>query len=526
MGVTALTYFRDRFMTQKSDNIATGVLLGVIMLLFALMSAFTPHILDDYFFTNLYLEYSGNDSGFDFDGWLGYIGELRQNDNSRISNMLLPFATVIVPWKLIFPAVSAFLWTLCVWMVVRICGFNRRFVPTALLWFVLTFFLPWRNNLYVADYVLNYIFSAAVTLVALWLIMRSRRHLPAWLMLVSVPVIILAGGWHEGFAVPVLCGLGVVAAMRRFRMSGRWYTLCIIYTISTAAFGVSPGMISRFTREYSASAPTDLLKMNIDLALPYLTFFSAGIIVIVRPLRRRFADVLVNPWFVIFLTAAFVGTVISMCLEHTPRTAFWPTFCSASALFLLTKQWLESNAGRRWMLAAGIAASLSCCAVLVNALWWQVRIWHEFNDITELMKRDKVVYYDMTMPETVPVTTLYIPTRSTWVTPYVTRCYDQFNGSTGHNVVPTALRAADIHSDKLIGGNLQARLCGNALWMPLGPLTLHDENYFDVTLYDGTVIRKRPGFAARFKMADGDSALYIKPYNVDSRQVSSISLSD
>lgn len=512
-------------MTQKSDNIAFGVLLGVIMVLFALMSAFTPHVFEDYFFTRLYLEYSGGCTGFDVDGWIGYISELRQNDNSRISNMLLPFATTIVPWKLIFPVVSALLWTFCVWMVIRICGFRRRFVPTALLWFVLTFFLPWRNNLYVADYVLNYIFSAAVTLVAMWLIMRSRRPMPAWLMVVSVPALILAGGWHEGFAVPVLCGLGVVTAMRRFRMPTGWYGLCLLYAAATVAFGFSPGMVSRFCREYSAVVPTDLLKMNIDLALPYVAFVTTGAIAAIRPMRLRYAKVLVNPWFVIFLTTAVVGTVISLRLEHTPRTAFWPAFCSAAALFMLARQWLVSHEGRRYMIVAGIAASLLSCSVLVNALWWQIRINREFNEITRLMKQDKVVYYDITMPESVPATTLYMPTRSIWVTPYVTRTYDQFDGTTGHNVVPTALRAADIHSDTLLGGDLHARRCGDALWVPEGPLSLHYDNYFDVTLDDGTVIRNRPGFAARFKMSDGDSALYIKLYKVDARRVSSISLS-
>ena len=98
------------------------------------------------------------------------------------------------------------------------------------------------------DYALNYFPSTLLTLATIWAAYRigsGRRFRNARYCLI-IFVAFLTGVFHEGFSMPLLAALSVIAATRRFSMPGQWWGVYIALLCGTIISAGSPAIWTRF----------------------------------------------------------------------------------------------------------------------------------------------------------------------------------------------------------------------------------------------------------------------------------------
>lgn len=470
-------------------------------LICALMSLFTPLQLDDYQFIGVWHELTGGSDSFSWGTWADFIDTIRRNDNMRLSNVLSPISTLFNPWRSLFPWLSGLIYALVIVMSMKLGGVTRqRGFWAAVTWALMVLFLPWRNQLFVRDYMLNYLWSAGATLFAVILALRTlerRGFLPALIMAV------IAGWWHEGFALPVVAGMAVLTVLRRFHTGWRWLTVMTVYGVVGLGVFICPGMIARISLEFTTEPALSAIgRRIISLSLVGLAVCVSLVYVFMRH-RRIFS----SPAFVVIFTAMIVSTIIALSARPSDRTTFFPELC---AIIVLLTVFSPVSVKPRLAAVAGTVTWALCTAQGIWAVTWQHRLFVENGKIMALFDgKAGTVFYDTILPEEVPFSTLKFPARTLWLEPFAYRCLDNVLEGEGAVVVPTDLREASDSMSVRLPGDLGVRRTGNALWLPGDA---DEPEAVSVTMSDGSV-QKIISITHRFVTERGDSLIYLKILN-------------
>lgn len=174
-----------------------------------------------------------------------------------------------------------------------------------------------------------------------------------------------------------------------------------------------------------------------------------------------------------------------------------------------------------------IALTAALLLQTVHVIFWQRKFHIENNDIIRAFDEtgSKTVFYDITMPEDVPLTTLYIPARIAWVDVFHYMCLQWLRNEEDLAVVPTDLKNAGQRNDILIPGNANARRNGSAIWIPYtDSIYRNKETAIDLSLRNGTTIKSARAYIGSFPLSDGDSALYVKPYKISAGDIVAIDI--
>lgn len=428
---------KDRLPRGQRGSLAAywGVAF-LIAALYATLSYVTPYYLDDYTFMGNYRDDAEGGYAFSWSAWARYYDIIRGYDNGRISNALSPISTMFSPWKEIFPILTGIMLSLTIVLVQRFATQRRRSTGyLALTWALAIVCLPWRDTLFVRDYVLNYIMASAVTLSFLWFLRKicreerpSRMHVASCLVLA-----IIAGGWHEGFSATTICGLGLLAILRRFRLPRRFYAATAVYLASTLLFMLSPGIIGRIALAAESEHPFPTKNIYIilllDAALALLYMAS-------RMCKGRRPNIMRLPASVIVSVGITVsGYVLAFCSTATPRSYFWPDLAAICIAVWLTKRILDQlrQEGRRFIATTSTAAVITltalCAAQTLSVIVWQDRYRREADKIMELLSNSKtgIIYYNPTWPQEAPAYTLRIPVgNKIWSSPWHMGCLKSY----------------------------------------------------------------------------------------------------
>lgn len=358
--------------------------------------------------------------GFSFGRWLAFHQYISGYDNGRIANAFSPLSTSVSPVREIFPLVTGVLAAFCVVMVRRFAcpsaRQSRALMMLALTWALMIVSLPWRDTLFVRDYSLNYIWSAALTLALLWFLrLTCRRRSPA-IFAVALVLAAIAGGWHESFAVETLCGLALVAAARRFRLPGRFYAATAVYLASTLYLMLTPGMIHRMGI-HVGTLPSVIAIRN------YFVVLVLGVVVLcllfARDGRRALAELLRSDTGLVCIGILVSGYVVAIFAANTARSYFWPDMAAVVMILRLMAR-LPGRFPVRWQYWIAGVVMAACTAQTLSVIWWQRKYAEESDRIMELVEQSEtgVVVYDLTLPTRAPFYTLDIPVSDSWVNPW------------------------------------------------------------------------------------------------------------
>lgn len=508
----------------------TVALLTVMTAFYCLMYYWTPFQLDDYIFRSVYFENNGWDSGFSLRAMAGYISDIRAADNSRWANVMSPFSTTIQPWAALFPWVTGVLTSLLIFLIARTIR-KDFWAILALTWGAVFILLPWRNALFVADYALNYVWGAVINVVFILLTIRyMQTHKGfAWVCMAAI----LSGVWHEGFTLPTLAGLLVMTLTTRLKRDARWWVVGFVCLALCICNFLSEGMIRRLSNggvQGAVATPVGL-KGLVDYAALILGLavmaagacFSRG--------RTAWKRCLKDPAFLTFAVAGLCGAVFSLLLQHSPRMAFYPGICyiAATGIFIRECRFRSRNA-LRMLRIGGILSAVCCMAFSVSILTWTYRFYRQDRVIMRLMDQSATgtVFYDIIMPEEVPIYTLAYPAKSQYVDYITLWGLAQSQARDEAAVVPTSLREARPADSESLGGGYYRK--GNAIYMEPGNLdgTLPvrgdyrlDGGSFEVTFTDGSH-EEIAGVAFPYRNAYGERYVYLKPYRIPTESVSAI----
>lgn len=520
-------------MSKQANLILSVIILIIMTVIFTLMSAWTPLWLDDNMFISIYREMNGGSDAFSWqaliDSWLNN----RLYDNARMSNFCSPLSTVIEPWCSIFPVLAGLSCTAMAVLVAVLGGVRRNSATAlALVWIAIVALLPWRNSLFVRDYVLNYPFSAVIAFVfacAMCAGHGERVKHPLWFCGTLLCATLL-GAWHEGFAIPIGAGMGVWALTRRMRMPWQWWVCLVVLGVSTLLIFYCPGMLGRMEDQVGKPNISELYKNLFDASVPLVTMVALALGLCLKKYRARTAGLFRAPVTIVVVTALVVSFVMSISVQHTPRMSFFPILCS----IILWMRWLQKGiADLKAKTSAVIIATCTalCTAQGVVACTWQYRLKTEFDIVERMMIESPTgtAFYDVYKPADVPVWTLYFPSRTQWVEAWAFFTFDLARGcdpdlgsTRQHTVVPTALKHPKGYS---VSADSTIFTDGHNLWSK-NIRNIRTGNYgtIDVIFKDNS---RRQGIATgieRFVSLDGDTLLYLMPYKTDASQITSVTI--
>lgn len=524
---------------KKTDKILLFIILSIMVIAYGLLSFFTPPQIDDLSFMGNYLDYSSS-RDFRWNALMSFAHDMWLYDNARFANLWAPIVNLFSPWKYIFPWATGLMMALILWFSMKIIGIREnKSVLAALLWGAIVLFLPWRNCIFVADYSLNYIYTGAITLGFIYfLIGRSSLLRNVWIFLGMLIWAFFAGGWHEGFSVPTLAGIAMLILVRICQKSNqkrgwRWYVVIGVYLAVAIYVTFCPGVLSRTFREVSSGKIlVTPFKMFVDFLPTIIFVVILALTPVVGKWRIAFKDALKNDMFVVVATAAIAGAVISLAVEHTPRTSFYPNLTAITAAVMLLCAPIVRLLETRWVKWVALLTALLCVAHAAHSIRWQYRFDKEYDEImTQFVDEGKTtVYYDIIMPEEVDIFTLYFPSKSSWVIGFHFFSLGLYLDYNTPAVVPTALRDVTMQSGEPLNSGaeeFQIRRVEDALFTRKIPkLNMMIPVTVDVKMNGSGEIKSVEGMALNFVTERGDSLAYIKPYKIDNRQIKEIHLTE
>ena len=261
-----------------------GVLLAA--LIYALFSLHVPYIGDDYALPVDWMTANGGVKEFSWPRMWNFTAYLRSIDNCRLDNIVFMAMRMALLPKWTLALVVGLSGAFLILGAGQLCSPRRSDLPLVMIafWGWMTFTFSWPFGTMGIDNSFNVLLPSAMTV---WFLVLLRRVASGRL---PVPVLVAGGvyaflcGWiHEGYAVPVGCGLGTWALLRRFRMPWQWWILTAVFAAGALWVVSAPGLWMRFS-SVSVGAPVNL-KTVLTLSLPVVVL--AGLAVVLMACRIR-----------------------------------------------------------------------------------------------------------------------------------------------------------------------------------------------------------------------------------------------
>lgn len=294
--------------------------ITIVTALFVILIAEYPPVADDLWFLPAHA--TENPCGWP-DNVMDMMMARFYTDMLRLPNLMLPFMLGGLPHIVIVGVVC-----LLIWLTIAAGCMTVKAAPgniMSYLWMgAFLFLLPWYDYGLVLSYLMNYLFS---TLLVLSAILVFRRRLDGNPVMMSLYCILfLISGWsHEGFAVPLLCGLGVawLAEYMPFRNIDRTecvrkFILLIFMGVGILIISLSPVFEARSGEAGLKLAGMPGWEIMIQLG-PSVALLVVGLVVAVPLLFRNFR----NPELLGLVTMGIMAEIIAVIFFNGPRTT-WP----------------------------------------------------------------------------------------------------------------------------------------------------------------------------------------------------------
>ncbi len=241
--------------------------------------------------------------------WQAIVDTWREHymhDNIRMGDNLMPLMLIMPKW-ISAAAIGACAGTMLHYAALLAGAGKAQPIRLAVITLLLTFFLPWHENMFTLAYGVNYVVSSALMLYVLYKFLLSNDpHAGATLSLAA-----LLGIWHEGFAVPMILALSAVCLLCRMSSLRRWGIIAAMIP-GVAILWLSPGQMGNTVTHFSGMPIFNILvaaKANIP-------FFIWLAIYIAIWFRWPAAGKTEAPWII---TTAVVSVIVLYINFHITR---------------------------------------------------------------------------------------------------------------------------------------------------------------------------------------------------------------
>lgn len=388
------------------DTTLMSIIILAIILIYTLFSLLCPIMTDDYMFWGKYLTANNGSMMPSLSGYCNYVRDLWLYENGRLANMLCAPVVLWMPklaWAIILAVIICAIYLLSARMV----NGSRPVRPLLLMsvWICSILLLPWydTSSLMLIDYALNYFPPTLLTLATIWAAYRIESGQPfrnIYYYCAIVVIAFLAGIFHEGFSMPLLAAISVIAAVRKFSMPGQWWGIYIALLCGTIISAGSPAIWTRFFTVMDSRTQQHLLPYLRTLVKTTPVLLAMSTVAIAALPFRKSRQVLnsiisdrLNQYLI--LTASI--SAIMVIILKAPARATTGLNLLLIILLLRTVKSLGINHFQKSSTTAVIVSLISVCLFYSGVLLWQFKIFDENHQITMLLKdvdSDETIYMD------------------------------------------------------------------------------------------------------------------------------------
>ena len=232
--------------------------LGIVVMItiaHVLIYSFMPYTCDDYWYMTPFRDYfMGSDSSFPAESLWHCWSDHYQTDNIRLANIVFSFF-LLLP-KVLPSIICGLLVGVILWMSAKLCNIgSRNPLLVAILALMLSFLLPWYEQMFSLCFAFNYIWASALTISLAYIYFYKDKQVG---VVLSLLLGIIVGAWHEGFSIPLLSGFMVYAFINRRMINRRHFAIMCGLVVGILWLLHAPG-----------------LQLNVGNKVPSLSLSSA-----------------------------------------------------------------------------------------------------------------------------------------------------------------------------------------------------------------------------------------------------------
>lgn len=376
-------------------------------------------------------------------------------DNIRLGNLLFSLS-LLLPQRV---SALALVIVFVLWQsfTARLSGCGTASGRVALGIAALIYFLPYWNGSFAGDcFRFNYIWGGVL---ALWAVVlftdpRGRRW---WVMLLWGLVV---GWWHEGFAVPLLCGMGVVVLMcwrhRAARISRLW--LMAGMALGVVILMSAPGPWVRAGGWDMAWQISGVKRIAIPVAL-------AGLLALAVLSRARLRT-RIDLGLLVLLAVSICASVLLTWRFSVARTGWWAGVGAIVVICMCVRVLPWRRAMCDIAVVGGTVALVLSAVDAVGAAWMRPLVTEAYVTVTR--ERRATVYADVLSPFESPLTAFMWPSYYTAMYYPISRdIVGEYNCLPGPvTFVPCALRGVTPDAGEPVEGTPGLRRLGNFFFLP------------------------------------------------------------
>ncbi|MDE6311493.1 MAG: hypothetical protein K2L96_06710 [Muribaculaceae bacterium] len=387
-------------MTKKAliANVVFAVALFVGFL------AMPPMADDLWFSTDIYQ--AGLEGGSVFDSALETVRNHYIGDNGRVANVLFALSLLLPEWVGNACAIIAF--SMALFLAYRLVSRGSKMrtglVSTALMLFGVAYALPWYDYMYLECYQFNYVIATGLCTWVCYVFLNAKA---AYGGLATVAVFFLSavcGGWHEGFSVPLVCG--IVAVMLLYPEFRKKKQIAILAGLICGIVWIvlCPSTFSRLgAGGGDGHRILSVIILHPAFALMVLTSAMAAF-------SNKGRELLRNPLTVLFGVSAMASMAVHIASVTAPRAGWWCEFASVVVVVFYANAYFRAF-GRAAKIAAVLALGIVYAKLIVcdvQAFEYREQYSRYVGDYLE--SEDGTVYLDFTPEYSSPVIAWMAPT--------------------------------------------------------------------------------------------------------------------
>ncbi len=388
---------------------ATAVILGwagaLAACVYFLIGWWTPLVHDDLNFLDMFLRANDGEQALSPDSWVKYLQMVRLENDGRFSNYL-EILFQFMP-RGVFCAVMALAGGLWVsGSALAACGRQRlTFFLTGTTWALIILFLPWQDDILgCMNFELNYVVSSGVEVIMLLMLLcgdRLRYASRVSFCLITFYAFI-AGGFHEGFSLPMVSGYAAWCLLRR-RWPG-WRMIVVLGVMCVAIFAdvSSAGMMTRIGG-VGESEGVGLYRIVRYLTLPLLLFCATVIAACFSGGRRLLGRLMRSPRVSLLCVIAGCAALMSLALGADGRVCWAADWYAVLLTVSILAEMPEMQRKRK----AAIALWLLLAAFYANVIYWQRVYYTETLTVLALYEASEDGEVDYYWAPAAPASTLH-----------------------------------------------------------------------------------------------------------------------
>lgn len=515
---------------------------------YALFSFYVPYIGDDYSLPVDWMEANGGVKEFSWERLWNFALYSRSIDNARLDNILFMAIRMSLLPKWIPAFVVGLSASALLWGCGLLCTPRRKDLPfvIAAFWGWMTFTFSWRFGTMGIDNSFNVLLPSAMTV---WFLLMMRRvaekKVSATALTVGCVYAFICGWIHEGYAVPVGCGLGVWALSRRFRMSRQWWILTAVFAVAAVYVVSAPGLWMRAVAA-SANGAAVNIKTMVTLSVPVWALLGVLCVAVVarfRDLKRLAGRCWAEPMTMVAFVAFVVSVAIVMKSSVSNPRALWICNLFASIVMFRLLRFVFVTWAPRVLSVLAVCAVALITVFYANVIRVQRQICREEYEIERQMAESEsgTVFRDYSVA--MSKLTLLHPVNDYWRDQLHINNYNLFYpGEKIYSVVPSVLAgltgemvghmenydpaaASDERHEgfpERVAGSAGLFSFGGELIMPDGQMVT--KTWFGATVdgqsqtvmldyecEDGRRFDAMGSVKIRFRTRDGRSLIYVAP---------------